>query len=78
MASPEEINILFGDVEDHPKLGTLRDVSTSSILSIEGKVVTTFNTIYVLLGPPNKHYDKFMKTEGFTLKDCEGTRHADT
>ena len=60
---PECIEIsLQGNVYGHPRFGPGHKVVTSPIVSIEGRVIGTKNTTY-LLGKIDPEYRKYLKKE---------------
>lgn len=62
-AAPEQRHYwcVSGHVENHPRLGDA-DVQTSAIQKVEGRKITTMNTIYILTGNPSESFQNFLNT----------------
>lgn len=59
---------LQGEVYGHPKFVDGKHVVTSSVQSVEGKVVKTKNTEYEL-GKVNPDFKKFIEKSGYKFDD---------
>ena len=69
--APEQQGIcLCGQVYGHPTKEDGSRVKTSSIQSIDGRMVGTLNTIYEL-GEPDPEFIKWMKVEGIEFNPNE-------
>lgn len=58
-----------GNVESHPVLGSAKGIRSSSIqdMDLKGRRVETFNTIYLLEGPPDLEWVKFLESTGYDM-----------
>jgi hypothetical protein len=55
---------LHGDVYNHPRLGDLKDVTTSSIVSVDGCMVETRSGTVYELGEPSADYVNWCREHG--------------
>ena len=63
---PPELSSIFlgGDVVDHPRLGTMKDITTSPIEDVNGNLVTTHSGTVYELGEPDPNFVEFCKQDG--------------
>lgn len=60
---------LKGEVSGHPRHKDGACISTSAIQKVEGRRVTTHNTIYELDGPPHPDYLEWMTEHGYSYDE---------
>ena len=60
---------LHGIADNHPKLGRNAEVTTSSIVSSEGRFVKTYGGHTYALGEPDPDYLVWLKVNGIELNE---------
>jgi hypothetical protein len=67
---PEFVKIsLHGTADDHPKLGKNADITTSSVVSSEGRLVKTTSGHTYRLGKPSQSYLAWLKVNNIKLDE---------
>lgn len=64
-----QISVLFGDVVNHPTLGSVKGLLSSHIvnLDLKNRRVETNNTVYLLDGPPDANWIKYLESINYDL-----------